>query len=80
MKIKFASKAKKQLKRLPKSEAKKVIKKIHLLNNYPFAGKRLKGKLQEEYSLKAWPHRIVYLIRKSTVFIETIEHRQGVYK
>lgn len=81
MKIELTAKAKKQLIKLPKTEAKKVIKKIKLLETFPLAGKKLKGELSDRYSYRAWPYRIIYVIsNKKTIQIDTIEHRQGSYK
>ena len=40
------------------------------------------GKLKEEYSMRAWPYRILYSInmKRKLISIEIIQHRQGVYK
>jgi len=80
MKIEFTHSAQKQLSKLPKNQAKKIIKKIKLLSlNFGY-GKKLKGNLSNKYSLRAWPYRIIYTIIKNTIYIETIAHRQSVYK
>lgn len=72
----------KQLQKLPKKEANKVIRKLELLQESPYSGKKLTGKLSDRYSLKAWPYRILYIIdnKEEKVIIDVIEHRQGVYK
>lgn len=82
MKLELTKKAEKQLKSLPKVEVKKVSKKLDSIVNYPFSGKKLSGELEEYYSLKAWPYRIIYTISKenSKILIWSIRHRQGVYK
>lgn len=82
MKVELTDQALKQLLQLPKSEAKKITKKLHLLKTYPYLGKKLKGKLSEKYSLKAWPYRIIYIVIKGKhlIQIEVIELRQGIYK
>ena len=69
-------------KRLPKSERIKIIKKIHLLKENPYIGKKLMGIFEGLRSLKAWPYRIIYRysLRDKLLFINTIEHRQEVYK
>lgn len=81
MRVELTAKARKQLVKLPKIEVKKIVKKIHFLEISPYAGKKLKGKLSERYSLRAWPYRTIYVITKSgsKIQIDTIEHRQGVY-
>lgn len=48
----------------------------------PYLGKKLEGELQNFYSLRVWPYRIIYQIIKNEliVFVVQIKHRQGVYK
>lgn len=72
----------KQLKKLSKQKQLKVLQTIEKLKNNPFAGKKLKGELEDFYSLKVWPYRIIYryLSKKRLLFINTIQHRQKVYK
>lgn len=82
MQIYYSKNVLRQLKKLPRSELKKVVRQMERLMLSPFAGKKLEGELTNSYSLKAWPYRIIYSInkQKKAVFIKTIEHRQGVYK
>lgn len=82
MEFVYSSDAQKQLKRLPKSEKLKVVRKIHVLGENPLLGKKLKGEYEGLRSIKAWPYRIIYHYssEKRTFFVEAIEHRQGVYK
>jgi len=48
----------------------------------PFSGKKLSGKLPNQYSMRSWPFRIVYEIRKNELIILVlrIRHRKDVYK
>lgn len=80
MEIELTSTAKKQLKKLPKSEVKKVARKLLSLASNPYAAKKLEGKLKGRYALRVWPYRIIYVISGKTIQVDTIEHRQGVYK
>lgn len=80
MEIKLTETALKQLSKLPKSEAKKVSRKLRQLQNDPFSAKKLEGKLKDRYVIRAWPYRIIYVFVRNTIQIDTIEHRQGVYK
>lgn len=81
MKIEFTKTAFKQLSKLPRSEAKKIDRKLHELENNPIAAKKLEGKLKDKFVLRAWPYRIIFVIVEDTkIQIETIEHRQAVYK
>lgn len=70
----------KQLSKIPKPEAKKIIKKLTVLKDFPHAGKLLKGELQGFYSLHAWPYRIIYEITPKGIVVYSIAHRQAVYK
>lgn len=81
MKVKLSSKSIKELQKLPIAERKKVIKKLHILENSPLVGKKLQGQLASLFSFKAWPYRIIYqfLPGKKIVYIVTIQHRQSVY-
>jgi addiction module RelE/StbE family toxin len=80
-KIKFSRNAEKDFDRLPKSQKKKLVKKIKTLQKEPFSGKKLVGKLEGLLSLRAWPYRIIYEIDKSkNVNILSILHRQKAYK
>lgn len=80
MKIELTKNATKQLSSLQKTEAKKVIKKLLLLTEFPHSGKKLEGDLKNKYSMRAWPFRIIYNLDNSKITVESIEHRQGVYK
>ena len=82
MNVALSSKARKQLRKLPRTEGLKVARKLQELDQIPFAGKPLTGKLKGLYSLRAWPYRIVYDVdtHRQAVTIHTIEHRQSAYK
>lgn len=82
MNVELTQTALKQLEKLPKTEAKKVIRRLESLEVTPYLGKKLTGKLSDRYSLRAWPYRIIYVveIKSKKVIIDVIEHRQGAYK
>lgn len=80
MNLEYKPNVVKQLKKLPHSEKKKVIRKLELLTTDPQAGKSLKGEFEGLYSLRAWPYRIIYEITKTTIIVYSVGHRQGVYK
>ena len=60
----------------------KVLRKIGVLSDNPFIGKKLKGEFKGLISLKAWPYRIIYQIvkKEERINIITIEDRQSVYR
>lgn len=70
----------KQLKKLPLSQKKKIIRKLELLSSHPQSGKMLKGELEGFYSFRVWPYRIIYKIQAKSLIIFSIAHRQSVYK
>ena len=81
MEIELTATAKKQLKKLPRSEAKKIARKLLSLPSSPYSAKKLEGKLKDRYVVRAWPYRIIYVIIPNGIIqVEVIEHRQGVYK
>lgn len=82
MDVVVTPKAEKQYNRLPKNQQQKIKKRLLILEKSPLEGKKLGGELEETYSLRAWPYRILYLInrKKNKIFVVTIAHRQGAYK
>ena len=81
MKLIIASEAQKQFSKLPKSEQKKVTKKLLVLETFPLSGKKLSGEFSGAYTLRSWPYRIIYSIDSSnqTTTVYSILHRQSAY-
>lgn len=82
MQVIITPRASKQFGRLPRIEQAKIKKKLTVLENDPYAGKKLSGELSETRSLRAWPYRVLYYIdqEKNTLFVISVLHRQGAYK
>ncbi len=82
MQVVLSKIAEKHLKHLPKLEQSKVKKKLLLLADDPFSGKKLSGELEGIRSLRVWPYRIIYKINAVQKLVEVgaILHRQGAYK
>lgn len=82
MKLYLTEQASKQFCKLKKNDQIKISRRIEIISTNPYTGKRLKGKLQGLFSLRAWPYRIIYQISKKTkaIYLVCIEHRQGVYR
>jgi len=74
--------ARKDYEHIPKSQQAKVRKKLALLEQNPYAGKKLSGELTGIYTIRAWPYRIFYEVNKTEnrVEVHKIKHRQGAYK
>lgn len=82
MRVEYSTIARKQLKKLPRYKQIKALRKIEKLKDDPYTGKKLKGEFEGLRSLKVWPYRIIYryLVQDKLLFINIIQHRQGVYK
>lgn len=80
--VRITPKAQKQLTKLPKSELKKIHKRMILLEKEPFVGKVLSGKLDCFRVFRAWPYRIIYHVEssKNEIWVDSFIHRQGAYK
>ena len=76
----ITDKAIKDLRKIPRREQKKIKKKLFLLKENIFSGKKLAKDLKNYYSLRAWPYRIIYEIIKGDVWVVKVQHRQGVYR
>jgi addiction module RelE/StbE family toxin len=80
-KVFLSAQAQKDAKKIPLKEKTKIRKKLSLLETDPYSGKKLTGKLSGYYSLKIWPYRAIYLVKKNQeVWVVHLLHRQGVYK
>ena len=81
-KVFLTKKAQKHLSKLPQRFQIRIRTSIVILATNPLSGKPLEGEYKGLYSLRVWPYRIIYLIRKQQLIIEIIEiaHRQRVYK
>ena len=80
MDIYFKPSVYKQLKKIPRKEQQKIMKKIELLAKDPLSGKILQGEMDNLRSLRAWPYRIIYYIEKTRIVVRSVAHRQGVYR
>lgn len=83
--IEFSHQAAKELEKVYNVDRKlysRFIAVIETLKTYPFQGKRLKGKLAGDYSLRLGNYRIIYTIEKERLIIYIIDlgHRSKIYK
>lgn len=81
MQVAYSKDALKQIKKLPKTETIKVLKKIEIIKENPLFGKKLEGEFSEMRSVRAWPYRIIYSFSTAEgLIIRAIKHRQAAYK
>ena len=75
-------KAKKELDNLEESARAKARFVLEAIIKNPFLGKKLSGELPDQYSMRAWPFRIVYEIRKKELIILVlrVRHRREAYR
>jgi mRNA-degrading endonuclease RelE of RelBE toxin-antitoxin system len=79
MKIELSPRARKQLKKIPQREQKKIVRKLNSLSLDPLSAKSLEGEYKGLFSLRAWPYRIIYQLKKNSILILSIAHRQSAY-
>lgn len=75
-------KVQKELNKIPANFRRRIISAFVYLSKDPNLGKKLTGERKGQWSLKVWPYRIIYEIKKTrlVVLIIKIAHSQGVYK
>ncbi len=81
MRVFLTPSAQKDLKRISKTDLKKISGKLVNLGNNPLQGKKLEGELGGFRVIRAWPYRIIYEInqKEKRIEIHKIKHRQGAY-
>lgn len=75
--LQLTRKARKNLDNLPVEYRARVVATLDDIVRDPFAGKKLSGKMDGQYSTRVWPYRIIYKIYKKELLILVInvEHR-----
>lgn len=78
----FTKTAEKSFLKLPIEAKKKIVKAVEKLTANPLVGERLKGELEGQYKLYAWPYRVIYIFSATNKILTVVEveHRQGIYK
>jgi mRNA-degrading endonuclease RelE of RelBE toxin-antitoxin system len=80
--LKIKSKVEKKLDALNDKDYARAMQVLSAIKADPFSGKKLHGKHEEEYAVRAWPFRFIYKIYKHELLISVIkfDHRKDVYK
>jgi len=84
-KIEFSNLAGSELKKIYAIEKKlyfRLISAIEALRINPFQGKKLKGRLKGDYSLRVGGYRIIYTIHRDrlAIYIIDLGHRKEIYR
>lgn len=80
--VKLKSSVKKQLKRLDKKQAERILVRIYLLadNPYPRGVEQLTG--QKAYRIRVGDYRVIYEIQNNQLLVRVIRvgHRKDIYR
>ena len=84
-KIEFSNSAAKELEKVYYADKKlyaRLSAAVESLRMDPFQGKRLKGRLTGDYSLRVGDYRIVYAVYNDNLIVHIIDlgHRKDLYK
>ena len=79
-KLLFTKEFLRRLKQLDKQTQIRILKNIKTLEEDPFAGKQLTGRLTGLFSLRIGDYRIIYQTSENTIIIRTVGHRKTIYK
>lgn len=79
--VEIKPKVRKKLDKIPVMYRARIIGILDAIAQDPFFGKKLSGDRHGQYSVRVWPYRIIYIIKKTELIVLVIEfgHRQGVY-
>jgi len=70
----------KRLKELDRQVQIRMLKEVKILEENPFAGKRLRGRLSELLSLRIGDYRIIYQVLGNQIIVRTVGHRKSIYE
>ena len=84
-KIEFAASAAKELEKVYRADRtlySRLIAAIEPLRIDPFIGKRLKGRLAGDFSLRVGDYRIIYTVHRHVLLVYIIDlgHRREIYR
>ena len=68
-----------RLKKLDRQVQIRILREIKILEENPFSGKRLRGRLSGLLSLRIGDYRIIYQVSKDRIVILTVGHRKTIY-
>lgn len=83
--VELASSAAQELEKIHQFDQKlygRLIMVIESLRNNPYQGKKLKGRMKGDYSVRVGDYRIVYDVYKDKLIIVVIDvgHRREIYR
>ena len=69
----------KRLKRLDRQTQIRILTDLKILEEKPFTGKHLVGRLNELKSFRSGDYRVIYQVSNQAIIIRTIGHRKKIY-
>ena len=79
-KLEFAPRFERRLKALERQDQIRILREAQILVENPYAGRRLKGRWEGTYSLRAGVYRIIYTVSQDKVILLTVGHRRDIYQ
>jgi mRNA-degrading endonuclease RelE of RelBE toxin-antitoxin system len=76
----FAREFLKRLKNLDKDNQIRILRNLKILEEQPFAGKQLAGRLSGVMSFRVGEYKVIYQVSKKTIIIRTVGHPEQVYE
>ena len=70
----------KKLKRIEKHDQIRILRELRTLEEHPFSGKRLAGRLSNLTSFRVGDYRIICQFTEKTIIIRTVGHRKKIYE
>ena len=70
----------KRLKRVEKQTQIRILRELKTLEEQPFVGKRLSGRLNDLLSLRVGDHRVIYELSEKKIIVRTVGHREKIYE
>ena len=71
--LEIKPKARKNLDKIPEPYHSRLIVALDGIVVNPFSGKALSGDRKGQYSVRVWPYRIIYIIKKKELIILVVE-------
>ncbi len=78
--LSFTKEFLRKIKKLDRKAQIRILKSIKTLEESPYSGKRLTGRLKGLMSLRQGEYRIIYQVRGNQVILRTVGHRKDIYK
>lgn len=78
--VRFTPRFLRGIKALDREVQVRILREINTLKKNPYAGKPLRGKLKEIYSLRIGKYRVLYQIKGSEVLLLVVGHRKRIYE